>query len=90
MIVGGKPAPAGGGYDIKLDPDEALEGRGDYFRACEKLPGNDGIDACDRAIASGKFTGRALSYLYSDRGYLLMRTRSRSQGLQPGGRHRSH
>ena len=86
MIVGGKPAPAGGGYAIKLDPDEALEGRGDFattdpdFRACEKLPGNDGIDACDRAIASGKFTGRALSYLYSDRGYLLMqqgRTRSR-------------
>ena len=79
MIVGGKPAPAGGGYAIKLDPDEALEGRGDFattdpdFRACEKLPGNDGIDACDRAIASGKFTGRALSYLYSDRGYLLMR-----------------
>ncbi len=63
MIVGGKPAPAGGGYAIKLDPDEALEGRGDFattdpdFRACEKLPGNDGIDACDRAIASGKFTG---------------------------------
>jgi tetratricopeptide (TPR) repeat protein len=42
------------------------------FRACEKLPGKDGIEACNRAIGSGKFTGRSLSYLYSDRGYLLM------------------
>jgi hypothetical protein len=73
-----KPAAAGGGYAFKLEPDEPAEGRGDFatsdpdFRACEKLPGKDGIAACDRAIASGKFTGRALSYLYSDRGFLLM------------------
>jgi TIR domain/TPR repeat len=42
------------------------------FRACEKLTGKDGIEACNRAIGSGKFTGRLLSYLYSDRGYLVM------------------
>jgi TIR domain/TPR repeat len=72
------PATAGGGYAFKLEPDEPAEGRGDFatsdpdFRACEKLPGNDGIAACDRAIASGKFSGRALSYLYSDRGFLRM------------------
>jgi tetratricopeptide (TPR) repeat protein len=72
------PTTAGGGYAFKLEPDEPAEGRGDFatsdpdFRACEKLPGKDGIAACDRAIASGKFTGRALSYLYSDRGFLLM------------------
>lgn len=57
------PATAGGGYTFKLEPDEPAEGRGDFatsdpdFRACEKLPGNDGIAACDRAIASGKFSG---------------------------------
>jgi hypothetical protein len=70
--VGGKteePAPnlvlPGSPTDLSsADPD---------FRACEKLAGQDGIDACNRAIASGKFTGRTLSYLYSDRGYLLMR-----------------
>ncbi len=39
------------------------------FRACEKLPGKDGIAACDRAIASGKFSRPRLSYLYSDRGF---------------------
>ncbi len=78
MIVGGKPATAGGGYAFKLEPDEPAEGRGDFatsdpdFRACEKLPGKDGLAACDRAIASGKFSGRALSYLYSDRGFLRM------------------
>ena len=42
------------------------------FRACEKLMGDEAIAACDRAIASGKFVGRSLSYLYSDRGFLRM------------------
>ncbi len=28
--------------------------------------------ACGRAIAAGKFNGRNLSYLYSDRGFLRM------------------
>jgi tetratricopeptide (TPR) repeat protein len=42
------------------------------FRACEKSSGDDGIAACDRAIAAGKFTGRNLSYLYSDRGFVRM------------------
>ena len=44
----------------------------DDFQACEKASGDAGIAACDRAIASGKFTGRNLSYLYNDRGFLRM------------------
>jgi tetratricopeptide (TPR) repeat protein len=59
MIVGGNsPSPLAAG-----DPD---------FRACEKSSGDDAIAACDRAIASGKFNRRNLSYLYNDRGFLLM------------------
>jgi tetratricopeptide (TPR) repeat protein len=59
MIVGGNPlTPLAAG-----DPD---------FRACEKSSGDAGIAACDRAIASGKFARRELSYLYSDRGFMLM------------------
>jgi tetratricopeptide (TPR) repeat protein len=42
------------------------------FRACEKSSGDAGIAACDRAIGSGKFVRRELSYLYSDRGFMLM------------------
>jgi tetratricopeptide (TPR) repeat protein len=59
MIVGGNPlSPLAAG-----DAD---------FRACEKSSGDAGIAACDRAIASGKFARRELSYLYSDRGFMLM------------------
>jgi tetratricopeptide (TPR) repeat protein len=59
MIVGGNPlSPSAAG-----DPD---------FRACEKSSGDAGIVACDRAIASGKFARRELSYLYNDRGFMLM------------------
>jgi tetratricopeptide (TPR) repeat protein len=59
MIVGGNPlTPLAAG-----DPD---------FRACEKSSGDAGIAACDRAIASGKFARRELSYLYNDRGFMLM------------------
>lgn len=59
MIVGGNP----------LSPSAA--GDAD-FRACEKSSGDAGIAACDRAIASGKFARRELSYLYNDRGFMLM------------------
>jgi tetratricopeptide (TPR) repeat protein len=59
MIVGGSP----------LSPSAA--GDAD-FRACEKSSGDDAIAACDRAMASDKFTGRGLSYLYSDRGFMRM------------------
>jgi tetratricopeptide (TPR) repeat protein len=59
MIVGGNPvSPLAAG-----DPD---------FRTCEKSSGDAGIAACDRAIASGKFARRELSYLYNDRGFMLM------------------
>jgi len=71
MIAGGKAAEASGAFGMSGADSDLSSGDPD-FRACEKLPGKDGIAACDRAIASGKFTGRALSYLYSDRGFLLM------------------
>lgn len=70
-MVGGKTAETSGASGMAGSPSDVFSNDPD-FRACEKLTGKDGIAACDRAIASGKFTGRALSYLYSDRGFLLM------------------
>lgn len=70
MIVGGKPAEASGA-DVARPASDPSAGDPD-FRACEKSSGYEGIAACDRAIASGKFTGRMLSYLYSDRGFMRM------------------
>ncbi|MGA7456859.1 MAG: TIR domain-containing protein [Methyloceanibacter sp.] len=70
-MVGGKTAEAGAAAGMAGSASDASSSDPD-FRACEKLTGKDGIEACNRAIASGKFTERALSYLYSDRGYLLM------------------
>jgi len=78
QTIGGRPP---GDYDFRDDQklNSTLMGVTDLFpandadfRACEKLSGEDGIAACDRAIASGKFSWRGLSYLYSDRGFLLM------------------
>ena len=51
------------------------------FRACEKASGDEGIAACDRAIASGKFSGRNLSYLHNDRGFLRMQKGELDQAL---------
>jgi tetratricopeptide (TPR) repeat protein len=75
MIVGGRsqdsgrprnPASPAGTIGVAArDPD---------FQACEAASSDDGIAACDRAIASGKFAGRSLSYLYSDRGFMRMQT----------------
>jgi hypothetical protein len=70
MIVG-KAAETSGGY-AAAGPTSDLSATDPDFRACEKSSGDDGIAACDRAIASGKFTGRSLSYLYSDRGFVRM------------------
>ncbi len=70
--VGGKAEDPHPKLVLPGSPTDLSSGDPD-FRACEKLAGQDGIDACNRAIASAKFTGRTLSYLYSDRGYLLMR-----------------
>jgi tetratricopeptide (TPR) repeat protein len=70
-MLGGKAAEAGGASGLAGAPSDASSNDPD-FRACEKLTGKDGIAACDRAIAAGKLSGRSLSYLYSDRGYLLM------------------
>jgi tetratricopeptide (TPR) repeat protein len=71
MIVGGKPATETGAYGIAGSASDLAAANPD-FRACEKSSGDDAIVACDRAIASGKFTGRGLSYLYSDRGFMRM------------------
>jgi hypothetical protein len=70
MIVG-KAAETSGGY-AAAGPTSDLSATDPDFRACEKSSGDDGIAARDRAIASGKFTGRSLSYLYSDRGFVRM------------------
>jgi len=72
MISGVKPLEESGA-DGMAGRAEDLSASDPDFRACEKLAGKDGIAACDRAIASGRFTGRSLSYLFSDRGFLLMR-----------------
>lgn len=61
MIVGGKPAASLG-----------LAGRDADYQTCETASGDEALAACDRAIAGGKFSGRELSYLYSDRGFLRM------------------
>lgn len=71
MIFGGKPAETRGGYGFAGPASDSSAGDPD-FRACEKSSGDDAIAACDRAIASGKFTGPGLSYLYSDRGFMRM------------------
>jgi hypothetical protein len=42
------------------------------YQACDSGSGQTAIAACDRAIASGKYTGRSLSILHNDRGYLRM------------------
>ncbi|MCJ7529040.1 MAG: toll/interleukin-1 receptor domain-containing protein [Methyloceanibacter sp.] len=70
--VGSKTAETVGASGVAGSPSDVTSNDPD-FRACEKLTGKDGIAACDRAIASGKFSGHSLSYLYSDRGFLLMR-----------------
>jgi hypothetical protein len=67
---GGAPDMSGA-YGSKATASNLSAGDPD-FRACEKSSGDDAIAACDRAIASGKFTGRSLSYLYSDRGFMRM------------------
>ena len=70
-MAGGKTAETAGASGVAGSPSDVTSNDPD-FRACEKLTGKDGIAACDRAIASGKFSGHSLSYLYSDRGLLLM------------------
>jgi tetratricopeptide (TPR) repeat protein len=57
------------GRALGLNPQGASD---EDFQTCEKASGDQGIAACDRAIASAKFTGRNLSYLHDDRGFLRM------------------
>ena len=66
-------------------PDARLQGRergrrarpaapasGPDYQSCDQDTGGAAIAACDRAIYSGKFSGKDLAYLYNDRGYLYM------------------
>jgi tetratricopeptide (TPR) repeat protein len=69
MIVGGSPTPEAHGQSAA---SLGLAGRDTDYQSCETAPGEEGLAACDRAIASGKFNGRNLSLLYSDRGFLRM------------------
>lgn len=69
----------GGGKTQSLGPSNSaasagLAGRDPDFQSCETASGAEALAACDRAIASDKFTGRNLSYLYSDRGFSRMQT----------------
>lgn len=52
----------GGGSTASLadDPD---------YQACAKMSGDTAIAFCDRALASGKFTGKELAIAYLNRGY---------------------
>ncbi len=69
MIVGGKPVPEEHSQSAAA---LGLAGRDADYQTCETSPGDEGLAACDRAIAAGKFLGRNLSLLYSDRGFLRM------------------
>ena len=69
MIVGGKPVPE---EHRQSAAALGLAGRDGDYQTCETSPGDEGLAACDRAIAAGKFLGRNLSLLYSDRGFLRM------------------
>ena len=66
------------GRALGLNPQGAPDAD---FQACEKASGDEGIAACDRAIASGKFSGRNLSYLHNDRGFLRMQKGELDQAL---------
>ena len=68
LAVGGMPAATGGKSAASL----GLAGRDADYQTCETQSGDAALAACDRAISGGKFAGRELSYLYSDRGFLRM------------------
>ncbi|MBK5197161.1 MAG: TIR domain-containing protein [Methyloceanibacter sp.] len=78
----GEEMIAGGNVQQGMGRALGLQDVGDSdFQACEKASGDAGMAACDRAIASGKFTGRNLSYLYNDRGFLSMQKGELDQAL---------
>ena len=51
------------------------------YRTCDTGSGAPAIEACDRAIGSGAYSGRSLSFLYNDRGYLRMMNGDLDRGL---------
>jgi tetratricopeptide (TPR) repeat protein/uncharacterized membrane protein len=59
--AGGAPAspPISGSADPKSDPD---------YKTCENSQGDEAIAGCERAMASGKYSGSLLAALYIDRG----------------------
>jgi tetratricopeptide (TPR) repeat protein len=75
MILGGKTHSGSSASNPENSAAAlGLAGRDPDFQSCETASGDEALAACDRAIASGKFTGRNLSYLYSDRGFMRMQT----------------
>jgi Tfp pilus assembly protein PilF len=60
---------------------EAMDRADPDFKACDTESGQTAIAACDRAIATGNFSGRSLSILYNDRGYLRMMEGSLDEAL---------
>jgi tetratricopeptide (TPR) repeat protein len=76
QVAAAKPSEEDDAFELSMKESavkSVFMSRGDPdFRACEKSSGDDAMAACDRAIASGKFAGRGLSYLYSDRGFMRM------------------
>ena len=53
----------------------------DDFVTCEKADGDVAIAACDRVIASGRYTGVKLSEVYNNRGYELERKKQLDRAL---------
>lgn len=51
------------------------------YQTCETGSGTSAIDACSRAISSSQYSGRQLSFLYNDRGYLRMMSGDLDGGL---------
>ena len=53
----------------------------DDFSACETASADAAIAACDRAIASGRYSGVKLSEVYNNRGYELERQKNHDRAL---------
>ena len=60
---------------------EAMDRADPDYKVCDSGSGLTAIAACDRAIATQNFSGRSLSILYNDRGYLRMMEGSLDEAL---------
>src|SRR5688572_21589584 len=53
----------------------------DDFSTCEEATGDAAVTACDRVIASGRYSGVKLSEVYNNRGYELERQKKHERAL---------